>query len=181
MVKLIFHRNQLYFERVHHSVPILHRRNYFFWARSPIKTESQICLQYAIWTLAASLSSQLQDIRESLYQCTQKLLESLEWKDETFLSIEHVQARLLICIYELMRKNHQRGWMSAGRCFRLMQLMRLHEVDDPDNIAPSEENWVHQEERRRAFWMGHSLDLFISTRGKWPLTLHEYVVRQSSP
>ncbi len=171
---------------MHHSVPILHRRGYFSWARSPIKTESQFCLQYAMWTLAASLSSQLQEIRESLYQCTQKLLESLEGKIEAFLSTEHVQARVLICIYELMRKNHQRGWMSAGRCFRLIQLMRLHEADSPDSIALQKiawnsEDWVHQEERRRVFWMAYSLDLFISLRGKWPLTLHEYVVRYSAP
>lgn len=135
-----------------------------------------------MWTLAASLSAQSQDIRESLYQSTQKLLESLEWEDETFLSIEHVQARLLICIHDLIRKNHQRGWMSAGRCFRLIQLMQLYEVDAPDNVAlrqmaPNAEDWVHQEERRRAFWMAYSLDLFISVRGKWPLTLHEYIVR----
>ncbi|MCJ1378977.1 hypothetical protein MMC17_002076 [Xylographa soralifera] len=147
---------------------------------------SQVRLQYAMWTLAASLSSQLQDIRESLYQCAQKLLESLEWMDENFLSIEHVQARLLICIYELMRKDHQRGWMSAGRCFRLMQLMRLHEVDDPENVVrrksvPNAENWIHQEERRRVFWMAYSLDLFISVRGKWPLTLHEYTTSTCLP
>ncbi|MCJ1473383.1 hypothetical protein MMC13_002034 [Lambiella insularis] len=178
--------NQLYFERVQHSVPILHRRTYFSWARSPIKSESQVCLQYAMWTIAASLASQLQDIRESLYQCTQKLLESLEWKDDIFVNIEHVQARLLICVYELMRTNHQRSWMSAGRCFRLIQLMRLHEVDGPDNVAlrknaPSAEDWVRQEEKRRAFWMAYSLDLFISVRGKWPLTLHEHITTACLP
>lgn len=121
-------------------------------------------------------------MRESLYRCTQKLLESLESEDDTFISIEHVQARILILIYDFMRMNHQRGWMSAGRCFRLIQLMRLHELDSPNSavrqkIAPNAEDWVQQEEKRRAFWMAYSLDVFISVPGEWPLTLHEHIVR----
>ncbi|MCJ1333132.1 hypothetical protein MMC10_009826 [Thelotrema lepadinum] len=180
--------NQIYFERVQHSIPILHRRTYFSWATSHVKTESQICLQYSMWTIAASLASQLQDICESLYQCTQRLLDALEGKDKTFHSIEHVQARLLICVYELTRKNHQRGWISAGRCFRLMQLMRLHEIDAPENVVrrksapePDIGTWIREEERRRTFWMGYSLDIFISVQGKWPLTLHEHTTSTRLP
>ena len=146
-----------------------------------MKTESQTCLQYAMWTLAASLASHLQDVRESLYECTSNLLQALESREEEFLNIQHVQARLLICVYELMRQNHHRGWMSAGRLFRLVQLMHLHEIDSPENAsrrrsAPGEEDWILTEEKRRAFWMSYTLDLFLSVRGKWPLTLHEHTV-----
>lgn len=148
-----------------------------------MKSEYQACLQYAMWTMAASLASHLHSIQESLYRHTQKLLESLEWRDGIFLDIEHVQARLLICIYELMSKSHQRAWMSAGRCFRLVQAMRLHEVDCLKNVAGRKnlpidaEEWIRQEEKRRTFWVAYSLDLFISVRGNWPLTLHEHIVK----
>jgi len=176
-------RDQSYFDRSHPFVPILHQRQYFSWARQSSKTESQTCLQYAMWTLAASLSAQLQHLRDSLYDCTRKMLESLESKDTNtdFNDIEHVQARILLLIYDFMQTNHQRGWMSAGRCFRLLQLMRLYEIDTPENVtrrnnSMEPENWIKTEEKRRTFWMAYSLDRFISIRQEWPLTLNEQVV-----
>jgi hypothetical protein len=149
-----------------------------------VKKESHACLQHAMWTLASSLSGQLQYIRESLYDTTRKLLESLESKDcGTYLvDIEHVQARVLLLIYDFMRTNHQRGWMSAGRCFRLVQLMRLSEVDSLKECTartsnPNEpEDWIKTEEKRRTFWVAYSLDRFISARHEWPLTLSEEVI-----
>ena len=108
------------------------------------------------------------------------MLESLEAQDDTiqFTDIEHVQARILLMIYEFMRTNHQRGWISAGRCFRLVQLMRLYEIDSPENVAKlkgavESENWVKTEVNRRTFWVAYSLDRFISMRYEWPLTLNE--------
>lgn len=176
-------RDQLYFDRVHTFVPILHQRRYFSWAKQPRKTESRQCLQYAMWTVAASLSAQLQHIRDSLYRDIRQMLESLELKDNNveFTDIEHAQARLLLAIYEFMQMNYQRGWMSAGRCFRLVQLMRLYEIDGPDNVtrrqnSTKQEDWIKTEEKRRTFWMAYSLDRFISIRHEWPLTINEQVV-----
>ena len=111
----------------------------------------------------------------------------MEWRDEAFLSIEHVQARLLVSIYERMKKSRQRAWMNAGRCFRLVQGMRLHEVDSPENIAQRNSrisdggDWIHQEEKRRAFWVAFSLDLLSSVDESWSLTLHEHIVKTSLP
>ena len=108
------------------------------------------------------------------------MLDSLEAKDsETeFADIEHVQARALLLVYDFMRTNHQRGWISAGRCFRLVQLMRLYEIDSPENVAKRKravepEDWIKTEVKRRTFWVAYSLDRFISTRHEWPLTLNE--------
>jgi hypothetical protein len=149
-----------------------------------------------MWTLAASLSAQQQHIRESLYGCTLKMLEAAERKDYSsnrteFSDIEHVQARILMLIYEFMRTNHQRAWISAGRCFRLLQLMRLYEIDTPENVAarannggvgdPDPEAWIKTEEKRRTFWVAYSLDRFISIRGELPLTLNEQVVSHLPP
>ena len=99
------------------------------------------------------------------------MLDSLEGKDVN-VDVEHVQARVLLLIYEFMHTTHERGWMSAGRCFRLLQLMRLYEIDTPENIAKhAGESWIKTEEKRRTFWMAYSLDKFISMRRDWPLTL----------
>lgn len=108
------------------------------------------------------------------------MLESLEAKDNRaeFADIEHVQARVLLLVYEFMRTNHQRGWISAGRCFRLIQLMRLYEIDSPENVVkrqqdPESEDWIQTESKRRTFWVAYSLDRFINMRHEWPLTLNE--------
>ena len=108
------------------------------------------------------------------------MLDSLEAQDSNIgcTDIEQVQARILVLIYEFMRTNHQRGWISAGRCFRLVQLMRLYEIDSPENVAAQEtngqpEDWIKTEVKRRTFWVAYSLDRFISMRHEWPLTLNE--------
>lgn len=99
-----------------------------------------------------------------------------------FGAIEHAQAQVLLPIYEFMRTDEQKGWMSAGHCFRLLQFMRLYEVDSPDEEArrksgESSDEWLSAEERRRVFWMAYSLDRFISIRSERPLTLNESMVR----
>lgn len=137
-----------------------------------------------MWTIASVSSAQLCHIRDSVYEHTRRMLESLEAKDNRaeFADIEHVQARVLLLVYEFMRTNHQRGWISARRCFRLIQLMRLYEIDSPENVAKRQqdtgrEDWIKTESKRRTFWVAYSLDRFINMRHEWPLTLNEQDVR----
>lgn len=119
-------------------------------------------------------------VRDSMYECTRQMLDSLEANDNNieFTDIEHVQARILLVVYDFMRTSHQRGWISAGRCFRLVQFLRLCELDSPENLARRKgqgavEDWVGTEVKRRSFWVAYSLDRFISIRHQWPLTLNE--------
>lgn len=93
--------------------------------------------------------------------------------------IEHVQAWLLIAFYEFTRGNFRRGWISAGRAFRLVQLANLHGIDSPENM-PQGDDAVWMEERRRTFWVAYCLDRFIGMkRGHWPLTITEEAVRSA--
>jgi Fungal specific transcription factor domain len=173
-------RDQLYFERVHPLIPVLQRTRYFTWAKNPAKSDSRVCLQYAMWTLAASLSTHCQSIRDSLYAHTKRMLDLIESKDNEmdFFDIEQAQAWLLITIYQFMRTTYRKGWLSAGRLFRLIQLMRLYELDSPNEIANQiiEPDWVELEEKRRTFWMAYTLDRFANIRKGWPITLTEQVL-----
>lgn len=67
--------------------------------------------------------------------------------------------------------------MSAGRAFRLVQLMRLHEIDSPTKLPVPEADLIETEEKRRVFWMAYFLDHLLSMRNNWPITLNEHVVR----
>ncbi|KAL9639614.1 MAG: hypothetical protein Q9204_001024 [Flavoplaca sp. TL-2023a] len=149
------------------------------------KTDAQVCLQQTMWALATSASTQPQSVGDMLYHGAFQRLDELEAKGNAHqeISIMQVQAWLLIAFYEFMRVDFRRGWMSAGRAFRLIQLMRLHQLDlsDVDPTLPLMD-WVDKEERRRTFWLAYSLDRFISLSNGSPLTLGEQVaVRMPAP
>jgi hypothetical protein len=138
-----------------------------------------------MWTLAAALSAQSQSILPSLYRDTRQMLEAIDSKDTKLdcIEIEQAQAWILLATYELMRTTYRRGWMSAGYAFRLVQLMRLYEIDGPTNSignnvlsTSGQTDWIGMEEKRRTFWIAYTLDRFICLRNDWPLTLSEQVV-----
>ncbi|KAK5656796.1 hypothetical protein OQA88_4344 [Cercophora sp. LCS_1] len=170
--------NHLYFDRVHLFAPILNRRRYFARAARPTDASAPfIVLQHAMWTLASWLGSQFKDMQRDLYTHTRALLE--RWEMDMAPEsppIELAQAWIFLAIYEIMQVDYDRGWLSAGRCFRLVQLMKLYEIDAPSGIEESDLSWVDLEERRRTFWMAYSLDRFINLINQMPLTLTEQVI-----
>ncbi|KAE8356274.1 fungal-specific transcription factor domain-containing protein [Aspergillus coremiiformis] len=182
--------DQLYFDRVHPFAPILQRWRYHIWTKQPKKSEAQVCLQYAMWTVAASLSAHFQSLRDTLYQETRRTLDAMDLKSPTggILSIEQAQAWVLVSIYEYMQLSPQQAWMSAGRCCRLVLGMRLYEIDDPNSPLtmardhePSLIDWTGLEEQRRTFWMAYSLDRFISFHNALPYILNEQLIATRLP
>ncbi|KAK1779815.1 fungal-specific transcription factor domain-containing protein [Copromyces sp. CBS 386.78] len=178
--------DQLYFDRVHPNVPIFNQSRYFALSQQTPLTSApnpRTCLQYAMWTLAMALSSQFESYRDTLYTETKQMLESLDMCEnnhhshESPVCIEEIQAWLLLAFYEFSRTNYKRGWVTAGRAFRLVQLARLHEIDSPERTMLQQgEDPVVVEERRRTFWVAYCLDRFISLKNQWPLTLMEEVI-----
>ncbi|KAI1410605.1 hypothetical protein F5Y13DRAFT_181286 [Hypoxylon sp. FL1857] len=166
--------NQLYFDRVHSFAPVLHQRRYFSWARSIGKTEAQSCLRYAMWTLASSVSAHYQNIGDTLYRYTRRSLESLDSKcmGLAMTEMEQVQAWLLLAIHEFMCVDFSRGWVSAGRAFRLIQLNWLQYSDGSD-VSLGQTDWVDAEQKRRTFWLAYCLDRFVSVRNNSPMTFSE--------
>jgi len=104
------------------------------------------------------------------------MLEGIDLTDDDFrpVQIEQVQSWLLIAFYEFARCGHRRACISAGRAFRLAQMARLHEVDNPDELV--DEDPIQKEERRRTFWVAYCLDRLICMSNRAPLTLTEDVV-----
>ncbi|AEO58296.1 hypothetical protein MYCTH_2305551 [Thermothelomyces thermophilus ATCC 42464] len=172
--------DQLYFDRVHPNVPIFNQSRYFARARQTQHGDGpsyMLCLQYAMWTLSMALSSQFESSREMLYNETRQMLEALDLTDDDLqpVRIEHVQAWLLVAYYELARASYRRASISAGRAFRLVQLARLHEVDNPENTVEGEDA-VAREERRRTFWVAYCLDRLGCLKSRCPPTLTEEVI-----
>jgi hypothetical protein len=156
---------------------MIHEGRYRYRNSQQPKSEAKEALQYAMWTLGASFSAQFQQLSQSLYDETRRMLDVLEVRGREIdtIELEHLQACLLLAIYEFMHSYDRRGWMRAGYAFRLVQLMRLFELDTTtDILAPND--WVEVEEKRRTFWVAFCLDRFLSIRNKWPLTLIEHLV-----
>lgn len=171
-------RNHLYFDRIYESVPLLNKKRFLLRSSRPKTSQAFQCLQHAMWTLAATTSSQFQHIQSTLYSQTRRLLEALEWDTATeSMTVEQAQSWALLAIYEMTQINYQRGWLSAGRCFRLVQLNKLHLIDCPKYGAiNSGISWTELEEQRRTFWIAYSLDRFISLTKQLPMMLNEQVV-----
>lgn len=131
-----------------------------------------------MWTLASSLSSQFQVTERQLYAETRQLLQALEAEEPWHqISLEQAQAWTLLALYELTCEDYHRGMLSAGRAFRLVQMMRLYEVDVPQTPPTQEmeqdqgqlglqmraqDDWVDNEMRRRTFWLAYTIDRFTS-------------------
>ncbi|KAJ0420204.1 fungal-specific transcription factor domain-containing protein [Aspergillus carlsbadensis] len=174
--------DQLYFDRVHAFAPMIHQTRYGGWSSQQSKSEARGALQYAMWTLAASFSAQFQKLSRSLYDETRQMLDILEIKgrETDTTDIEHLQASLLLAIYEYIQSYDRRSWMRAGYAFRLVQLMRLFEVDSPTSGLASFD-WIEGEEKRRTFWVAYCLDRFLSIRNRWPITLIEHLITTRLP
>ncbi|KAJ9150919.1 Zn(2)-Cys(6) zinc finger domain protein [Pleurostoma richardsiae] len=172
--------DQLYFDRVHPSIPILHQRRYWSWSRAGLAENktSRTCLQYTMWTLSALLFAQFQHFQAVLYREAKQMLEALGLGsgEDSDLDVEQVQAWVLIATYESMKTHHRHAWMSTGRAFRLVQLMRIHDIDSPAKDPISDTDLIVTEEKRRAFWMAYLLDHLFSIRNGWPITLNEHVI-----
>ncbi|KAK3367532.1 fungal-specific transcription factor domain-containing protein [Podospora didyma] len=205
--------DQLYFDRVHVFMPVLQQCRYYNRSSKPssptsshrnsfssthyasstsFSTASHECLQYAMWAMAASLSSQFQHLRCMLYREVLERLKALELashslsaEDEATSRLEQAQAWILVAIYELMQVGFHRAWASAGRAIRLVQLLRLNEVDYYSSHADGSEDapdvFVEKEVKRRTFWMALCLDRFSCVLGGLPLTLSEQGISTRLP
>ncbi|KAJ5967946.1 hypothetical protein N7501_004194 [Penicillium viridicatum] len=170
--------DQLYFDRVHPVAPMLHQGRYFSWAQSFNKPASHICLQFAMWALAAASSAHLQHMREYLYTRARSAIDALDHDIESRSAacLQVAQAWLLITHYEFRYMSYRRAWLTGGRAFRIIQLAKLHEIDRLNDVSINmahPEAWAEAEEKRRTYWLAYCLDRFLNISDEWPLSLHE--------
>lgn len=191
----------MYFDRVHGFVPILQQSRYYRRSKQMSPPASHLCLQYAAWTVAATLSSHFNGLSHILYCSTLDRMTRLEYGPESSVSLssshteaiqgeaeasylDRAQAWVLIALYESMQNTFQCAWKSAGRAIRLVQLMRLDRLDLPQakasnsGIEPTDSAMIsYLEEKRRTFWSAFCLDSFSCILGGLPLTLNHDLVR----
>ncbi|KAF2842501.1 hypothetical protein M501DRAFT_914906, partial [Patellaria atrata CBS 101060] len=179
--------HQIYFEKVHTSVPMIHRPRYLAAMNLAPHMRPPVCLRYIMWCLAASLSDKYDGLQEHFYHRARKYAQMDEMKGhgESTITVAHCQAWVLITTYEFKLMYFPRAWMSAGRAVRLAQMMQLHRLDgqglDVKQCLPPPKDWIEKEERRRTFWMTFCEDRYASIGTGWPMAIEERDILTNLP
>ncbi|KAF2030137.1 hypothetical protein EK21DRAFT_100705 [Setomelanomma holmii] len=178
---------QIYFTKVHTSLPAIHRPRFFAALNLAPHMRPPVCLRYIMWTLAASATDKYEGLQEHFYQRARKYAQMDEMKGhgESTITLAHCQAWILTCTYEFKQMYFPRAWLSAGRAVRLAQMMQLHRLDgaglDVKQCLPPPKDWTEREERRRTFWMSFCIDRYASIGTGWPMTIDERDITTNLP
>jgi Fungal specific transcription factor domain len=181
--KIDCHRHRIYFEKVHGCVPVIHRPRYLAAMDLAPSMRPPVCLRYAMWTHACSITPKYSALADHFYTRARKYAEQDEMRGfgEGMITIAHCQSWSLIATYEFKMMYFPRAWMSVGRATRLSQMMSLHRQDgaalDVKQALPPPRDWTEREERRRTFWMAFCQDRYASVGTGWPMTIDERDVR----
>ncbi|KAK5120988.1 hypothetical protein LTR85_005772 [Meristemomyces frigidus] len=179
--------NQAYFDKVHPSMPMIHRPRYFAAMNLAPHMRPPVCLRYAMWCNAAAVTDKWEGLQEHFYARARKYIQQDEMKGhgESMITIAHCQTWALLATYEFKLMFFPRAWMSSGRACRMAQMMGLHRLDgtglDVKQCLPPPKDWTEREERRRTFWMCFCVDRYSSIGTGWPMTIEEKDVFSSLP
>ncbi|CZR60899.1 related to Zn(II)2Cys6 transcriptional activator [Phialocephala subalpina] len=171
--------HQVYFDKIHPSLPMIHKYRYLAAMNLAPGQRPPVALRYAMWTLAASVAEKFMDLRDHFYQRARKYMEAdyLKGHGEHMISIAHAQTHALLASYEFKMMYFPRAWMSTGSAIRMCQMMGLHRLDgaglDVKMCLPPPRDWTEREERRRTFWMAFCEDRYASIGTGWPMTIDE--------
>ncbi|KAK4648785.1 uncharacterized protein QC761_113830 [Podospora bellae-mahoneyi] len=179
--------HQIYFEKIHPSVPMIHKYRYLAAMNLAPAQRPPVCLRYAMWTLACSVTEKYQNLKDLFYQRARKYVEAdyIKGYGEHMISVAHAQTHVLLSSYEFKWMYFPRAWMSTGSAVRLCQMIGLHRLDgaglDVKQCLPPARDWTEREERRRTFWMVFCQDRYASIGTGWPMTIDEKDILTNLP
>jgi Fungal specific transcription factor domain/Fungal Zn(2)-Cys(6) binuclear cluster domain len=179
--------NQIYFEKIHPSLPMIHRARFLASMDLAPHMRPPVCLRYAMWTQACSVTPRYSQLQDHFYARSRKYAEADEMRGhgEMIITLAHAQAWALLAAFEFKMMYFPRAWMSCGRSTRLTQMMGLHRCDgvglDVKQCLPPPRDWIEREERRRTFWMAFCNDRYASIGTGWPMTFDEQDILTNLP
>ncbi|KAK6531383.1 hypothetical protein TWF281_008190 [Arthrobotrys megalospora] len=171
--------HDIYFTKVAPYGPIIHKGRYLASLDLAPQMRAPICLRYAIWMMAASVSDQYSSLQTVFYRRARKYAEEAEMRGhgEHIVSVQFAQTWGLLATYEYRLMYFPRAWMSAGRSVRLCQMLGLNRLDgiglDVKQCIAPPKDWTELEERRRTFWIAFCTDRYASIGTGWPMQIDE--------
>ncbi|KAL8973220.1 MAG: hypothetical protein Q9197_002446 [Variospora fuerteventurae] len=174
-----------YFDIAHYAMPILNQDKFLAALAQSYMPPHVASLSYAVASLAASLMDGYAHVKDKCYQIARKSFETCEREEDgaNLMTIEALQACILITFYELRGKGFARAWMTLGRAIRLAQMMGLDRMDAPEpsvtgtlkfqQTLPPAQSQLDLEERRKAFWVLFIVDTYASVRTGTPVAIDQ--------
>jgi hypothetical protein len=178
---------QAFFDKIHPSVPMMHRPRFYAAMHLAPHARPPICLRYAMWANAAAVTDKYEGLQEHFYQRSRKYIQQDEMRGhgESMVTISHAQTWILLATYEFKMMFFPRAWMSSGRASRMTQMMGLHRLDgnalDVKQCLPPPRDGTEREERRRTFWMSFCVDRYSSIGTGWPMAIEERDILTNMP
>ncbi|CAM1507286.1 Fc.00g069270.m01.CDS01 [Cosmosporella sp. VM-42] len=179
--------HQVYFEKVHPSIPMIHKYRYLAAMNLAPNQRPPVCLRYAMWTMACSITDKYSDLKDLFYQRARKYVEAdyIKGYGEHMISVAHCQTHILLASYEMKMMYFPRAWVNTGSAIRLAQMTGLHRLDgtglDVKQCLSPPKDWTEREERRRTFWMAFCEDRYASIGTGWPMTIDERDIMTNLP
>ncbi|KAM7209364.1 Fungal specific transcription factor domain containing protein [Naviculisporaceae sp. PSN 640] len=101
---------------------------------------------------------------DPIYISAKQFLSQLEASG--CLSLPHLQAMILVTLYEIGHGIYPSAWMSVATCARYIEIIGLPSFKESSVVLGSVTTWTELEERRRCWWAVYVLDRFICLGNK---------------
>jgi hypothetical protein len=112
-----FDRHQIYFDIYHPQLPMIHKLRYYASLDRAPHMRPPICLRYAMWTMAASLSDKYKAYEDILYERSRKYIDAAEMK-VGFVVICNIQLLIVIGTWRAVRFSVPCSDLEPHRYFR---------------------------------------------------------------
>ncbi|KAK0733585.1 hypothetical protein B0T26DRAFT_27774 [Lasiosphaeria miniovina] len=164
-----------YFATVHTWFPIISRKRmtlgFSLWEGGP-----DLAMLFLAIKLVISLPSENTNPDNGarinpLYKASKRFLAMLE--DSGILSLLHLQAMILVAVYELGHAIYPAAWITVATCARYADLIGLPSFKDTSVMLGSCTTWTESEERRRVWWAVYILDRVICLGNKKRFSMPE--------
>lgn len=182
---LSFSLIELFFDKIHPWLPMLHRPRFLaryqdrlnskslFWEDLPV---DEALLLYSMFALSARFSSSdfFGDVAP-IERGTRFLPEAKALYEQARAivapTLTYLQGCIALAFYYYTSEPCPQSWILTGVCVRIAYELDLADIDadETQNLTPEE--WVEKEEMRRTWWLVWELDTFGSTVSNRPYTI----------
>ncbi|KAJ2908993.1 hypothetical protein GGI21_002328, partial [Coemansia aciculifera] len=166
------HLLAIFFDCVHHQLPIMQRTEFFgAYSRGTVP----LLLICAMCAASSVFLNRIEEERKAIYdRYSQKVRELFH--DACFEpSLEVVQTALIMTLCEYRHGSLHRAWVYLSMGFRLAIAMGYHHHDAKLRAGPlqSSADIARRESCRRAFWGAFLLDRYTAIGGGKPLGIND--------
>ncbi|KFY75496.1 hypothetical protein V499_04538 [Pseudogymnoascus sp. VKM F-103] len=181
-----------YFSQVHPWLPMLHENSFRQQLAEQVYDENIEAILHAMVVAAVRLVIR-PDTPASIRRTLKLTKRSRDWvllHAFGSLSVENLQALLIIAFDYIGRGEANSAWSIVGSLTRTVEYLQLSvEVDDTDEqpllkpcpIVPSCKDWTETETRRRVFWNIFNMDRLCSVMTGWNTSLTSDDVHRRLP